>query len=77
MAKDKTTDYYRICFGTAEGKRVLANLLVEARFFEHIKTYEELAVENFVKTILNKCGAYDVRNVNYYIDGLFRLPIRS
>ena len=56
MARDKTVDCYRVCFNTPDGKRVLANLLMEAKFFEYTKTPEEQAVENFVKTILTKTG---------------------
>ncbi len=77
MAKDRTIDYYRQCFMTEPGKRVLANLLMEARFFEYTHTPEEQAVENFIKTILTKTGAYNRGNVNNYVDKLLSLPFRS
>ena len=77
MAKDKTVDYYRQCFMTEPGKRVLANLLMEARFFEYTTTSEQQAVENFVKTILTKTGAYSVKNIDAYVEGLLNLPFRN
>ncbi len=77
MAKDRTIDYYRLCFNTESGKRVLANLLLEAKFFEYATTPEELAVENFVKTILTKTGAYNKDNIDHYVDKLLSLPYRS
>lgn len=75
LGKDKTVDYYRTCFSTEPGRRVLANLLLEARFFEYTKTPEEQAVENFVKTILTKCGGYNKRNVDNYVMNLMNLPL--
>lgn len=79
MAKDKTVDYYRRCFGTAEGKMVLANMLLEAGFFKQNKSYEELAVENFMKIVLTKTGLfYGTKGFeNTFVDKLFELPIRS
>ncbi len=74
MPKDKTVDYYRRCFTTEPGKRVLAHLLIEAKFFEGTHTPEEQAVENFVKGILTRTGAYNMKNVDYYIDKLLSLP---
>ncbi len=67
--------YYRNCFGTGSGKIVLKNILMEATLFEQINTPEEMAVENFVKTILHKMGEYgDVRRNETIIDRLFNLP---
>ncbi len=77
MAKDKNIDCYRVCFNTPDGKRVLASLLMEAKFFDYTKTPEEQAVENFVKTILTKIGSYNVKNIDTYVDGLLKLPYRS
>ncbi|MCK5017531.1 MAG: hypothetical protein KAS32_10730 [Candidatus Peribacteraceae bacterium] len=76
MKKDKTIDYYRECFSTAQGKMVLANLLAEAKFFEYTKTHDDMAVENFVKTILIKTGTYHPDNLNGFVDKLFELPTR-
>ena len=54
MAKDKTTGTvvdYRTCFNTDAGRRVLANLLTEAKFFDITTTSEQQAVENFMKIV--------------------------
>ena len=67
--------YYRNCFGTGSGKIVLKNILMEAKLFEQINTPEEMAVENFAKTILHKMGEYgDVRRNETIIDRLFDIP---
>ena len=67
--------YYRNCFGTGSGKIVLKNILMEAKLFEQIETSEEMAVENFAKTILHKMGEYgDVRRNEMLIDRLFNIP---
>lgn len=59
MSKDRcTVTDYKICFSTEAGRRVLANLLTESRFFDIINTLEEQAVENFMKIVLSKCGVY-------------------
>lgn len=77
MRKSKTVDYYRQCFTTESGRRVLADLLMEAKFFEYIKTPEEQAVENFIKTILTKTGGYNVANIDGYVLNLMGLPMRN
>lgn len=59
MGKDIcTVDDYKRCFSTDCGKRVLANMMTEAGFFDVLATNEELAVENFMKIILSKTGCY-------------------
>lgn len=51
----------RTCFlGSDAGKRTLANMLTEARFFSVIETMEDLAVENFMKKILGWTGSYPI-----------------
>ncbi len=77
MAKDKTVDYFKTCFSTEPGRRVLAALLIEAKFFEYTKTPEEQAVENFMKTILTKCGTYNVKNVDAYVMNLMSLKVEQ
>jgi hypothetical protein len=74
MAKDLTVDYYRQCFQSEHGKRVLANMMLEAKFFDHTHTPEEQAVENFMKTILAKTGCYNKGNIDAYINNLMALP---
>ena len=75
MRKNKTVSYYRACFSTEPGRRVLADLLIEAKFFEYTKTPEEQAVENFIKTILTKTGSYNVKNIDGYVLNLMGLPM--
>lgn len=72
---DSIETYYRNCFGTGSGKIVLKNILLEAKLFDQITTPEEMAVENFAKTILHKMGEYgDVRRNETIIDRLFNIP---
>ncbi len=53
----------RTCFlGSDAGKRTLANMLTEAKFFDLTHTLEEQAVENFMKIILGWTGSYPVEN---------------
>ena len=59
MAQDATEVIYRQTFTTDAGRRVLSNMLCEGKFFKHCKTPEEQAVENFLKTVLSKCGCFD------------------
>jgi hypothetical protein len=55
----------RLCFlGSGAGKRTLANMLTEARFFAVAHTPEEQAVENFVKVILGWTGSYPIEGVS-------------
>lgn len=71
---DKTVDYFRECFSTEAGKRVLASMLIEAKFFDYIETPEEIAVENFMKTVMTKCGTYNIDNIDYYVTSIMNLP---
>ncbi len=75
MAKDKTVDYFKTCFSTEPGRRVLANLLIESKFFEYTKTPEEQAVENFMKMVLTKCGTYNIKNIDAYVLNLMSLKV--
>ena len=72
---DHTAVAYRQCFSTEAGKKVLANMLVEAKFFEHIDTPEERAVENFMKTVLCKTGGYCMENVDEYVENLMKMKM--
>ena len=62
MAKDSNivTDA-RTCFlGSDAGRRTLAAMLTEAKFFALTHTSEEQAVENFMKKILGWTGSYPI-----------------
>ena len=76
-----TVSDYRECFSTDSGQRVLANMLTEGGFFKYLETPEEQAVENFLKTILNKCGAYPAEGkskqarIDTYVRNLLKMSI--
>jgi aerobic-type carbon monoxide dehydrogenase small subunit (CoxS/CutS family) len=72
---DATVNIYRQCFSTDVGKRVLANMLCEAKFFEHNETPEQQAVANFMKTVLCKCGSYDNNHVDEYVTKLMSMSL--
>ncbi len=62
MAKDShiVTDA-RTCFlGSDAGRRTLANMLTEAKFFSLTHTSEEQAVENFMKIVLGWTGSFPI-----------------
>lgn len=72
---DHTVVAYRQCFSTDAGKLVLANMLMEAHFFEYTTTPEEQAVENFMKTVLTKCGSYHIDNLPEYVTNLMNMKL--
>lgn len=72
---DATTAIYKQCFQTDIGKRVLANMMLEAGWFDYNKTPEEQAVENFVKTILCKCGFYNPNQVDELVTKLMSMSV--
>ena len=72
---DHTVVAYRQCFSTDAGKQVLANMLMEAKFFDYTTTPEEQAVENFMKTVLTKCGSYHVENLPEYVRKLMEMKL--
>ena len=72
---DATVPIFKECFSTRQGKIVLGNLMIEAGFFRHNETPEEQAVENFVKTILCKCGIYDAGHIEEYITKLMSMRV--
>lgn len=79
--KDSQTTWYRTCFGTDAGKRVLSNLLLEAGYFDtDLKTLEELAVLNFAKKILSNIGLFFERDgkivgIDTFVNKLFELEM--
>jgi len=54
------TDARTCLLGSGAGKRTLANMLTEAKFFAVIHTPEEQAVENFMKIVLGWTGSYPI-----------------
>ena len=77
--KDQQRIEYRMTFKEGSGRLVLADLLMEAGFFDDdLKTPEEIAVENFVKKILHKMGVYDKKDLGQqsrFVDKLMELPV--
>ncbi len=76
--KDNWLVSYRQCFGSDAGKRVLANLLHHAGYFDtDMKTTEELAVLNFVKGIINNLGiTNDEGSFKEFVNKLFEMRIQ-
>ena len=72
---DNTVMSYRRCFGSDAGKRVLANLLQHAGYFDtDLKTSEELAVLNFVNTIIKNLGIINTEeSFNEFTGKLFEM----
>ncbi len=53
----------RTCFlGSDAGRRTLANMLTEAKFFGLTHTPEEQAIENFMKIVLGWTGSFPIEN---------------
>ena len=66
---------YRQCFGTNAGRKVLANLLHHAGYFDiDMKTVEELAVLNFVKVIIKNLGITNTEeSFDEFVNKLFEM----
>ncbi len=77
MAKvsDETVSY-RTCFGTDAGKRVLGDILLSAGLWDDDKfTADDIAVQNFAKTIIKKLGVCkDPKDMGSFVQKLFELP---
>ncbi len=67
---------YRTCFSTDAGKRVLGDILLSAGLWDDDKfTTEEIAVQNFAKTIIRKLGiCKDPKDMGVFVQKLFELP---
>ena len=74
---DETINKYRACFMTDAGRRVLGHLMLEAGYFDpDISDPREIAVQNFVKTILKNCGIGNNPNtMQGFVNKLFELKI--
>ncbi len=72
---DNTTTTYRTCFSTDAGKRALGHILLEGGYFDtDLKTPEEQAVLNFVKTILHNTGVCkSPQGMDGFVQKLFEL----
>ncbi len=67
---------YRTCFSTDAGKYVLADMLHHGGYFDNdLKTEGEIAVLNYVKTIVKNLGIFsDPRDEELYVQKLLELP---
>ena len=73
--EDATVIDYRTCFSTDAGMRVLADLLKHSGYFDaDIKSEGEIAVQNFIKTVLKNLGIYQEKGKYSYVQKLFELP---
>ena len=70
--KDPTESDYRQCFTSDPGQRVLVEILLLAGYFStDLKTTEDLAVLNFAKVILSKCGLLRGSVMDVHVKSLF------
>jgi hypothetical protein len=73
---DKVIDYYRDCFSTPSGKRVLAHLLADMGYFDNnLKSPEEVAVANYAKTLLVRLGIIGTQNLDYFANMFINAPV--
>ncbi len=70
---DHMADKYWQLFNTPLGHEVLSNMLGEAKFFTTCSSYEDMAVQNFMKIVLGKMGMYDGKDLEF-TRKLFELP---
>ena len=76
MAKDTTIDDWRACFSSDAGRRVLAEILYMGGYFStDLGTIEDLAVLNFVKVIMSKCGFMKPTVIEMHVNSLFQIPM--
>ena len=71
--------YYRECFSTAAGQKVLGDILLQSGYFDiDLEAPEEIAMANFGKYIMQSIGIhYEPSNVGSYVNSLFNLPWRT
>jgi len=71
--------YYRQCFSTLSGRKVLTDMLMQSGYFDADLTTEgEIAVRNFMVSILYKMGVYntaDLEQQQRFVDKLFDIPL--
>lgn len=82
MSKGRcTVTDYKTCFDSDCGRRVLANMMTESKFFDVCHTPEEQAVQNFMKILLGKTGCYPVERksstgrIELFVSNLLNMSI--
>lgn len=62
---------YRRCFGTPDGRKVLANMLIDTGYFD---TGGEPALRNYATRLLNTLGFVDVpTKIDQLVDKMFEI----
>ena len=62
---------YRLVFGSAAGRAVLADILQEFGFFDElVETPENLVSQNCARRILKKCGILTEANLSTLVDAM-------
>ena len=75
-----TQRIYRSTFGTPDGQRCLAHLLIDmGHFSDHITDPGDVAVANYAKTLLKRCALApdkleDAPRAELVIQHLFEMP---
>jgi hypothetical protein len=78
--KIQTKRLYRSVFGTPEGQRVLAHMLQDMNFFaDKLREPCDVAVADYAKTILRRCGLFpdsleDAPQMELVLQHLFSMP---
>lgn len=69
-AQDDKTRMYRRVFGTGDGKKVLAHMLVELNVFSSIppKDEERMALRNYGLSLLYNMGVLIDKNIDTIVD---------
>jgi hypothetical protein len=80
IPKLMTKRLYRSVFGSLEGQRVLAHLLTDMKFFaDNLHDSKDIAVAEYAKTILRRCGIFpddpkDAPKVELLVQTVFGMP---
>ncbi len=51
--------YKKVFFDSVDGKIVLANILLDLRHFFPAEKGRDIALQNYAKTLLTKCGVWE------------------
>ena len=67
---------YREVFNSINGRKVLGHMLVELGFFDEAVPGDEaeVALQNYAKHLLNRCGILSAANIDFIMEVLFKIP---
>ena len=71
---EDVTKYYQNTFTTKSGRKVLAHMLAELKFFSTVQTEEEIALQNYAKNLLSNLGILTADNVSRLTEALLTVP---